>query len=113
MARKFRTLNPANKNRTLETIRFRGLIASENEASVPNNFVGASDNLTSFKLREMTVRDGAQDRVDYLSGIIAGKRTLNQIVMGEGPNLYVSPIDERLVPTKQFNFIRPIITEGI
>jgi len=109
MGSKFRVINPANKNKTLETTRFRGIIIANNEASAPNDHVGSSDNLESFKLREMTVRNGANGRVEYASGILTGKKTRSFVIIGEGTNLYVASIRTTLTPVDGIDFIQSII----
>ena len=123
MARKNRTLNPANKNKTSEIIRFRGIAVDENEQMTDPAFVGDSDNLESFKLREMTVRPGQAKRATYEHGVTGGIKTIKHIVVTAGPNAYVGqissstaggfPSDDQtiggnLTPNEDIDFIKPI-----
>ena len=55
MARK--TYNPYEiKVKKLD--RFRGIVNPENELTIPDSYVGTSDNVESFRKGELTIRSG-------------------------------------------------------
>jgi len=106
---KGRTINPANRVLNDEIIRFRGVIIGKNEQATDRAYVQASDNLESFRLREMTPRAGQVRKTEYDSGIIGAEKTLSYITIVEGSNVYVSDIRDGLAPVDDIDFIRPII----
>jgi hypothetical protein len=109
MADKFRTLNPRNKVQTSETIRFRGVISSENDQLIPDEYVKSSNNLTSFRLREMTQREG-QVRIATYSGPFTGAlRTISSSNITESTNAHVLEVNRNSEPESTQWVIRPII----
>jgi hypothetical protein len=112
MADKFRTLNPRNKVQTSESLRFRGIISSENDVMIPDEYVKNANNLTSFRLREMSQREG-QSRVSTYTGPFTGaERTISSSNITESTNAHILEVNRVSGNSIRISVVRPIEIVG-
>lgn len=94
--------------KTEEIIKFRGIANADNEQMTPPEYVEDIDNLVSFRMREMVLREGQADKVEYGGAVHSGLKTISQIIVSAGTSVFTDAIRDNLERIEPIDF-EPVI----